>query len=353
MSEKFNIFFIDDELNSSDDTQANVRVVLVNQLNKDGRFNIIPYHPVDFIKQTSDDQIKIMPDLIIIDYKLSGGSNTKSERYHGTGYSMTSYCKERFSDVPCYLISQLIDHDVSVSEHYDKKLSHGFLTRLSGRDNLASDCLSYKSLKDFMSEFKGQELITKVLKVPHEEMTNLKVATPSEFWNELNFEQPKSITDSESIIIKFTKWVNSTLLVKRGPLINSLELATLLGVSESFFKEGLINGEPLENLFSEERYTGLFCESFPPKWWAQQSYNKIMEILEWQGGAEPWKVFPAKLNIPEEYQSVCPVCGNKFPETVAKDKERGVDHCCHWICCTAGELIDDVVGFEPQLYLDV
>ncbi|HEI8940829.1 hypothetical protein [Citrobacter freundii] len=353
MTQQFKIFFIDDELNSSDETQANVRVDLVNQLNKDTRFNIIPYHPVDFINQSTEAEIKTSPDLIIIDYKLSGGSNTQSERYHGTGYSMTSYCKERFADVPCYLVSQLIDDDVSVSEHYDKKLSHGFLTKQIGRDTLASDCNAYRILKNYLTQYKNGQLIISALNVPAEEENNLKIAIPSEFWNELALNEPQKIADRESILIKFTKWINSTFLIKRGPLINSLELATLLGVTQDYFENGHIKNTPLKELFIEKRYTGIFHESFPEKWWAQQCYNVAIDILEGDGGAEPWKSIPTKMNIPQEHWSICPVCNKHYPETVATDKDSGQDFPCHWACSTAGEFSDDIVGFEPQLYLDI
>lgn len=353
MTEKFQIFFIDDELNSSDDTRANVRVELVNQLNKDGRFNIVSFHPVDFIKQSGENQIKSSPDLIIIDYKLGAGSNTQSEVYHGTGYSMTSYCKERFADVPCYLISQLIDDGISVSEHYDKKLSHGFLTRQAGKDILASDCRSYSTLKKHIEQYQNAQLIITTLNVPEEEIDNLRIACPSEFWNELGLRRPQSITDGESIFIKFTKWINTIFLAKRGPLINALELATLLGVSEEFFERGNIDGSPLKNIFIDKKYTGLFHESFPEKWWAQQCYNVAIDILDGGNGAEPWKSIPIKMNIPQECWSTCPVCNKLYPETVATDKDTNKDFPCHWACSTAGEFSDDVVGFEPQLYLDI
>lgn len=353
MTKKFQIFFIDDELNSSDETRANVRVELVNQLNKDNRFNIISFHPVDFIKQSGEDQIKMSPDLIIIDYKLGAGSNIESERYNGTGYSMTSYCKERFADVPCYLISQLIDDGMSVSEHYDKKLSHGFLTRQKGKDILASDCESYRTLKKQIETYQNAQLIVTSLNIPEEEIDNFKIACPTEFWNELALKKPQNITDSESIFIKFTKWLNTTFLIKRGPLINSLELATLLGVSKEFFDIGFVNQTPLKNLFIEKKYTGLFHNSFPEKWWAQQCYNEAINLLEGEGSSEPCKIFPLKMSVPKKHWSVCPVCNEYFPETVAKDKDSEQDYPCHWACCTAGEFSDDIVGFEPQLYLDV
>ncbi|MGU5920301.1 hypothetical protein ACV1FA_18785 [Klebsiella quasipneumoniae] len=353
MIEKFQILFIDDELNSSDETRANNRVDLVNQLNKDPRFEITPYHPVDFIKLSSEDKIKVSPDLIIIDYKLSGGSNVKSERYHGTGYSMTSYCKERFADVPCYLISQLIDDDISVSEHYDKKLSHGFLTKQTGKDILASDCDSYRQLKKYIEQHQNGQLIITALNVPEDEIEGLKIAVPSEYWNGLALKKPQGITDSESIFIKFTKWINTIFLTKRGPLINSLELATLLGVSENFFKEGKIGENALKELFIDNQYTGLFYRSFPEKWWSQKCYNEAINILEGEGGAEPWKSFPVKLSIPKEHWAICPVCMENFPETVAVDRDSGENFPCHWSCCTAGDYSDDIVGFEPQLYLDV
>lgn len=353
MNQKFSILFIDDELNSSDETQANVRVELVQILNKDKRFDVTSFHPVDFIKNNGEIGNKNLPDLIIIDYKLSGGGNRSSEKYYGTGYSMTSFCKERFSEVPCYLISQLIDEDISIGEHYDKKISHGFLTKPNGRDVLASDCLSYKQLKSDILEYSNGDLIIKTLQVPIEEKDSIKLAIPSEFWNELAKREPSGITDSESLLIKFTKWVNSTLLVRKGPLLNLLDLATLFGVEKNHFENEILKSNKFKEEFKEIKYNGIFCDSFSDRWWAQKSYNLAVSFLNGEGGSDPWRKIPNIIGVDNEFWSKCPVCDKHYPETVALDKESGKYYPCHWSCCIGGELSDDIVGFEPLLYLDV
>lgn len=353
MTQAFLIFFIDDELDSSNDIQANARVELVKQLNKDDRFTISSFHPVDFMKKSGKALIRENPDLIIIDYKLSGGGNIDSEFYHGTGYSMTSYCKETYPDVPCYLISQLINDETAISEHYDKKLSHGFLTKEEGRDALASDCDAYRKLKYDIQNNTNGDIIFSALNVPEEEKDNLRIIIPSEFWKGLSLKEVQSITDNESVLIKFAKWINNTFLVRKGPLINALELATQLGVSIDYLENGLLGNVKFKSSFNEAKYTGIFHKSTSERWWSQQSYNIAIRILEGEGGAELWRRIPEKLNIPEKDWSICPVCKKKHPETVAIDKESGANYPCHWICCIGGDPSEDVIGFEPLLYLDI
>lgn len=351
----YQIFFIDDELNSSIESQTTGRATLVDSLSKDHRFEILPFHPVDFQDQSSEGKIEITPDLIIIDYKLGGGSNTNQKRYHGTGYLMTSYCKEKYPDVPCYLISQLIDEDISVSEHYDKKISHGFLTKPIGRDTLASDCSAYRLLKEEIKHIQNEELIVKLLKIPDGDRDSFKVAVPSEFLNELKLKEKEtqSVADSESVLIKFTKWINTIFLTRRGPLINAMELATLLGINVDFFENGSLDGRPIKNYFSEAKYIGIFGDGPSERWWTQQCFNQITILLDGIGSAEPWKLLPQVLNIPEMNKSRCAVCDKPYPEIVAIDRYNGKNHPCHWACTAAGDLSDDIVGFEPQFYLNV
>lgn len=351
--QEFVIFFIDDELNSSKGVHANARVELVQQLNTDSRFNVESFHPVDFMKLSGESKIKLNPDLIIIDYKLGGGGNTENLIYPGTGYTMTSYCKENYPDVPCYLISHLINDESTVSEHYDKKLSHVFLTKEEGRNALFNDCQSYRKIKLAISQYKGEDLIKSVLNVPKEEFDALKTAIPSDFLHRLASKMNDNITDSDSLLIKFTKWVNSILLVRKGPLIDKLELATLLGINVDFFENGLIHGLQLKSLFYEAKYTGVFFDTSPERWWAQKAYNIAIQTTKEEVDSETWKSFPQKHNIPEEHLSRCVICNEKYPETVAIDKIEKGHYACHWACCIGGEPSDDIIGFDPLLYLNI
>lgn len=347
MQKKYVVIFIDDEANSLQTSGPSARAGLIEQLQKDARFEMTPFHPVEFEQLGINGRKKYSPDLVVVDYKLQGVENRDGQNYDGTGYTMTSLCKEAFPDVPCYLISQLIDKNIEVGDHYDKKISHRFLTETSGKDVLASDCGSFRAIRNASVDL---DSYVNLLCVPDEQCGDVRNSLPYPLLETLRSRVQNEINDADKPCLLFARWINKYFLVRRGPTMSTLEFATLLGLKEEYFldtftkmyKEKL---EPLE-------YKGVFCDSFPKRWWSQMAYNFAIELSQGESPSEPWKRIPELLGIDKNYWSCCEICDAPLPQTVALDRESGEWVACHWDCCVEGDLSEDIAGFDPILYID-
>lgn len=347
MQSKYVVIFIDDEAKLSKTKSYSARAGLIDQLQKDTRFTLITFHPVEFEQLGVNGRKAYSPDLVIVDYKLQGVENDKGQNYDGTGYTMTSLCKEAFPDVPCYLISQLIEKSIEVGEHYDKKISHRFLTEASGKDVLASDCDSFRSIRNVNSDL---ESYFSLLCVPDEQYGDVKNSLPYSLLQTLSSSEQNEINDAEKPCLLFARWINKYFLARRGPTMSTLEFSTLLGLKEEYFLGDFTSmyEEDLEPL----KYKGVFCNSFSTRWWSQLAYDFAMKLSKATNPSEPWIVVPTILGIDQNEWSSCEICNNPLPETVALDRERGEWGACHWACCIEGDISEDIAGFDPVLYID-
>ena len=141
--DEYKILFVDDAVGSQDARQN-----LINTLAKDARFDITSLHPIQAESKLLKNDLSNDYSIIIVDYKLSTIADEAGDNYHKNGYSLTSLFKEKLPEIPVYLVSQIIEEDVQVAEHYDKMLSHHILTKELGRDLLASDCADYGENRD-------------------------------------------------------------------------------------------------------------------------------------------------------------------------------------------------------------
>lgn len=347
MQSKYVVIFIDDEAKLSKEKSYSARAGLIEQLQKDTRFELITFHPVEFEQLGVNGRKAYSPDLVIVDYKLQGVENDEGLNYDGTGYTMTSLCKEAFPDVPCYLISQLIEKSIEVGDHYDKKISHRFLTEASGKDVLASDCDSFRAIRNANSNL---DSYFSLLCVPDEQYDDVRNSMPYTLLQTLRTSEQNEINDSEKPCLLFARWINKYFLSRRGPTMSTLEFSTLLGLKEEYFIKDFtsVYEDKLENL----KYKGVFYNSFPTRWWSQMAYNFAIELSQGSSPSEPWRVIPELLSIDEKNWSCCEICAKPLPETVALDRESGEWGACHWACCIEGDISEDIAGFEPVLYID-
>lgn len=275
MENKFKILFIDDEL-----LEENSRKQLVESLNRDTRFEVEAHHPVDILNIINKGDLDDKYTLIIVDYKLNGNANERGQFCVNNGYSFTSIFKEKFPGTPVYLISQILEDDISLGEHYDKMLSHHILTKQKGRDLLASDCADYSVLKDKVFDLSSAEEIADFLSVPVESIEDFKKSLPLEFRDGLtNASEVNTaeVIDKEASHIRFAKWINSYLLTKSGPLINLDELAILFGVELEYFKQEVF--ERFKKEMKSFEYNGVFASSNEKLWWAQSVFNYLLTFL--------------------------------------------------------------------------
>ncbi|WP_281559097.1 response regulator [Thalassomonas sp. RHCl1] len=349
MNKKFNILFVDDEVNGN-------RKGLIANINYDERFNVTEYHPVDAIEDLDKGLIEDKYALIIVDYKLSHEPNRNNVSCHSNGYSLTSLFKEKLPNTPVYLISQILTDDISMGEHYDKMFSHSFLTSEKGRDLLAYDCEDHQQLLKEARNLNSFEKICEFLMVPNECKDAFKVALPIEFRKGLsnNLDNNSSqVLDKERSFIRFAKWINQIFLLKSGPLIDELEVAVLFGLDYEYFKTNF-RKEYESDLMACE-YKGIFAKTNEKKWWSQAVFDFAVSLADEDYISYPWKVVPKKLNVEEKFLSKCALCQENTPECTAFDRdetEGNTKYAAHWSCTVAAEDQVDLAGFNPVLYLD-
>ncbi|MBE0471262.1 MAG: response regulator [Methyloprofundus sp.] len=342
---RYKILFIDDEAND----HSSSRKQLIDTLVKDTRFDIEAVHPIDFQEILDRPDTGTTPyNLIIVDYKLGSKQSDSGSHYHSNGYAVTSLCKEKYPETPVYLISQILNKDVTLGEHYDKMLSHTFLTKSEGRDLLFSDCIHYATLNE--KDFTLKELF----RLPKDDIDVFYQALPIEFKNIDTSKQTREtheVLDKEPPTIRLAKWVNQVFLSRSGPLIDEDELAVLFGLKKS---DKCLSTLKERNEIKECLYTGIFSNSNHPKWWAQSIFNFASSLVDTENQIMPWKQLPTILGMPDDCLSTCVVCGEKNPECIAYDSddlplEQGKP--AHWKCTSPSENHEDIPGFNPTLIL--
>lgn len=352
MSHEHNILFIDDELQPS-----NSRLQLVESLNRDERFKVQAYHPVDIMKYIESGYLEDRYSVVIVDYKLNGNGNEKGELYSQNGYSMTSVFKEKLPYTPVYLISQVLSIEVGYGEHYDKMLSHNLLSKSTGRNLLANDCDSFKDLRDRASELFTFESIAKYMSIPSESIDDFRRVLPKEFKNGLSNKMGENggseVLDTDQAHIRFAKWVNTEFIVQSGPLIGAEELAVIMGIQFDFFEE--IYCDKIKAMFEGLLYVGPFSKSNERRWWKQAVFSCLVDMLEPGQVTSPWKYIPAKLGLEDSKVAKCYVCHEVYPECIAYE-EDDVDFRkklpAHWRCTTLSEDVNLIPGYEPIYIVD-
>lgn len=348
---KHKILFIDDELEL-----ASSRKELVDSLNKDYRLEVEAHHPVDIIDQLALNEIKDIYSLIIIDYKLNTVANAKGKTSTNNGYSLTSIFKERYPGTPVYLISQILEKDVSIGEHYDKMISHGLLTKENGRNMLFQDCEDYCTLKNQHTDLDCFEKIAKYLGTPDDDIDTIRRSLPLEFKNGLKNQldtNSSTVIDEELSYIRLAKWINSKLLKYSGPLINTNDLAIMFGVKFEFIQT-ILSGKHSSEI-EKFRYKGPFHHPSEFRWWSQAIFNFSSSIVPVEHQSMPWVAIPDILEIEQNQRAICVVCKGSHPECIGFDTDDvnlEKPYPAHWRCTTVSESYNIQPGFNPVFILD-
>lgn len=131
---------------------------------------------------------------------------------------------------------------------------------------------------------------------------------------------------SPFISLKLSRWIRGVLLRRNGPLVEDLAAAAIVGMKEDYFTSTFLaaSGGELE----EAKYSGLFNFAEKRRWWRHEliawGLTKFpnVDINSTQRMAEQ---FSACLAVPTESQSTCAVCGEKWPDTIARDADHSAE----------------------------
>jgi hypothetical protein len=126
--------------------------------------------------------------------------------------------------------------------------------------------------------------------------------------------------------ILFGRWVTQILLVYPGILYDSLYAATYLGMTRNYFVM------KFRKDIRDRKYRGVFSRSHKSRWWKSSLAEMVVAHPKARKHKtlRTWELAPEIFAVPKAAQPRCLVCGKRFPETVAYDKDdptrRGPAH---------------------------
>ena len=332
----------------------------------DNALNLVPIHPAEFPDFLSDLSIEAAPDLLLIDFRLNNQKHTDKETpffaRDGVTLRGTTLGDSRLKDVPAYLVSGVTRESQigSSDDYFDWVLSHQQLIGGNGGKVLWADASDYKHLREqdaAASAFDDpnltqQALVTAIcdlLNVPDaslfalEDLTQQTINSVLRSQSQLDTEDMKLAPSRPRAV---AAWVRSTLQRIRGPLIDDIAAATILGATPDYFKTELKRRLNLEGV----EYTGVFRRTASMTLWRQallQCLESLSDTIHLSPAATLAKSAAAHFGIPENQRSTCRVCNKPWPEAIAFDEDdRTVDAAVHWRCSNEAVHIDSVLGFD-------
>ena len=362
--DEVNIWWIDDDHADADGPRQGERKALETQASHKLRIEAI--HPAeieDFLSRLTDEP---PPDLMLIDYRLNHRKHqTKDTPFFardGLTLRATLLRENRLKHVPAYLVSQVIKEEQtgSTDDLFDWVLTHQQLTTKNGGPLLRSDALDYRSLRVVDAEISNAntrqdtletkiQVILELLKVPEESQYSLNHIIEQKVSSHLRSQSQLDTTDLElapSLHCAIARWVRSTVLKIRGPLIDNQTAAVMAGSSLGYFTEKLKPQLELDGI----EYTGIFHSTASMTLWRQSFLETLVSLSPTIDLSSPKNLAQSTatyLKVPRDEQSRCLVCNESWPETIAFDEEDPTDVApVHWRCSEESTQIDAVIGFD-------
>ena len=267
------------------------------------------------------------PDLILIDHRLDKVKNTLIL----SGSSYADIIREEWPECPIIAVTAIKDLNKEITsrqrENYDEIIKGNELK--DKHSTLIAIARSNNNLKNNIIEDVNELL--KLLNPSEDDINRLKTIIPENVTSNLG---------EKGVIFEISKWIRKTLFTRPGFLYDKLWTSTILGIKDTSF-------EKVEQFFTQAKYQSLYSNEDDIRWWQ----SKIKEIL-FSKFPDDEEYLPYKLGhkfdcIKESDYSVCHVCGDYFPETVAyTDETIKKKYPMHLKCTVPLEIIPDLLFFE-------
>ncbi len=298
MSEKLNFIWIDDQ--ESRITQNNYL-----DSNKLIECEFIPVREEDLLKLLNDEIFpNEEPDLILIDHKLTDVKNEL--KFSGASYA--KIIREQWPECPIVAVTAIVnlieDTTFQQRESYDEILrGHQIKSKQNLLVAIARSNKEIARLNKYLKNNKPEHIIKllKLLKSSKDDIDKLEMIIPENVILNLG---------KKDLTFELSKWIRKILFVRPGFLYDKLWTSTMLGIKETSF-------EKIEHFFTDAKYKGLYHNDDNVRWWQ----SKIKEILfsEFPDDEEylPWKLGHNLDGVEDADHSLCHVCKDKYPETIA------------------------------------
>lgn len=321
MTEKLIIWWIDDKEEDKEDADS-----LENEIGS--ALKVIFSQPNSALEKL--EIFENPPDLFLVDWNLREFSD-----FPGEGMTMEGRIREEFSNTPIYAFSLAADSRTFqkkeiAQERFEKLVSYDDLQNKRKREDIYEDACWYKKVRKAQQE---NDKIVNLLKVPEESKDELQRALPEGMKKTV----PNDIDNNIGGSLKFTRWVRRKLFRKPGILGDKLRVATQLGMEEEVFEDYF-------DFVESARYRGIFHNTEKKYWWMRKLNSIIFKQAKEKDikGSKPWKLVPEIVELGESDYAKCAECGEKYPQTVARDLHNNKEYPVHYRCSNIEETENDV-----------
>ena len=363
-NERVTVWWIDDDHADATGPRESERAALEEQAGQD--LNLVAIHPADFERHVSNLSKESGPDLLLIDFRLGTqalpGKPTPYFARDGVTLRGTTLGDRRLKDAPAYLVSRVTRKEQvgSSDDHFDWVLSHQQLIRGFG-STLLADASDYRLLRETNAAAcrssdceEIQQALVKalcnLLRVPEASLESVEELAGhtigSLLRNESNLDSGE-IKLAPSRPRAIAQWVRSALQRFRGPLLDELSVANMLGTRLEYFRTTLV---PMLDLDSAT-YTGIFSRTTSMTLWRQQLLHLLSQIptTRLSSPAALAQSAAEHFGVPDPEQAICRVCQKPWPEAIAFDEDDpSVEATVHWRCSKEAIDVDSVFGFDIQ-----
>lgn len=337
MKEKISLIWIDDDKNHKKDAEYIMK--------KCANLEISFFHPTEF------DPDKKSADLFLLDDRLYQHENDNNQKSKQRGLTLAADIRVVFPEIPIYIFTneffeQGIFGTLSLATEglADEKIFYKNIQR-SGFEILYNDAIDYKKVRSI--EKLNYKQLLKLLNPPEGINDDLYNALPEPLKEGLRPANDEEKPDGNSLF--FGKWVKRILLTYSGFLYDSLFAATSVGLPEEKF---LKIGD-----FKQALYDGVFSKPRKPLWWKGKLtsilIDKAQKSMKINDIGNPFSIAEKAYNLREEEQLRCAVCKEKYPETVAFNKDDESDRQpVHLSCSEVDRSKENKLFFEEIRYFE-
>ena len=238
------------------------------------------------------------PDLIMLDHNLS----TVSARAFGMhGSALAHLLRIQLLETPIVCVSgQNLNSDDFGAEDISE---YTYLFAVNDLDKVDKQEMLFALAEDFkLLQFPAKQSVRKpllnTLKAPPIDQAALLSILPEEFEGEfIHGTSPH----------RMASWIVNVLMKRPGFLSDSLEAATLIGLTEDAFEK------KIKERFDAARYQGPFTTESRPLWWSSAITDVLYKLLPEHSALPPQIVGRKFQGIEEADFSRCAATGNSLP----------------------------------------
>ncbi len=217
----------------------------------------------------------------------------------------------------------------------------------NGHIFLYHDSLDYERIRN--TERKNVEAMVNLLHPQSFEKDEIFLAIPQVLKNGLS--DPSDIENSQGNTNFYGKWIRNVFLQFPGFVYDSLFSATCVGMMESVFLSK--KGE-----FKDAHYNGIFSNSRDNcLWWKSQLkrilYRLANDKLPIEERDNPYTFSEKIFHLKDSEVSRCALCGEKYPKTVAYNKDDEEERQpVHFHCSEVDEKKENRLYFDEIRFFE-